>query len=700
MQTTGADYTGRFTDDSEWAAGTWLVHGSVGLAFTAKGMFVDTVRDRLMLWSVVPGQPTTLYAREGGDWRFVPTTSTPPFRRLSAIAFDERRGRAVLWGGSAGPAVLDVWEFDGNRWSSISAPGPTGRDDPGLAYDGVRGTVVLFGGRDVASGLVLADTWEWNGVAWTRLAPSRTPPARTGHSLTWDPSRRRVVLFGGGTGLPGTVFADTWEWDGADWNRIATAAAPPARTAHAAAFDPATRRVLVVCGEDNGGLLGDMWAFDGRDWTAVGECGPPGLLGHAAVYHAAEREVLLFGGRGFDGRPLNQTWRFHGASWARLRPPVSPAAREFHALAHDRGRARTVLFGGADGSQVFDDTWLFDGASWTRVNTLLRPSPRTGHAMAYDAVRGRVVLFGGLDAQGTFLGDTWEWDGSVWQLLQPPSSPPPRADHGMTYDAARNQVMLCSGRATAYLTDTWTFDGHTWTQRAITLPDGAHAGCAMEYDPDRRTVFLLGGQTGVGAWSNQVLLAWGGSAWTAAPTWTIPVPGPRSSASLAWDETMHRLVVYGGGSGWVGSSDTWFYTRGVAAVVTSLPPQAGCSGASLPTLSGFGQPVLGRRDFLLDLRHPDPPSPTGPVAFLLSSGTAGAGTRFGVCQLTVDPGSLFLSAVVQRTGTLASLTMSIPLARSLMGVQFTAQGVTVDPTNHALQGLTFSQGARVSIGDF
>jgi len=35
----------------------------------------------------------------------------------------------------------------------------------------------------------------------------------------YDPRRRRVVLFSGGAALESTE-ADTWEWEGANWNRL------------------------------------------------------------------------------------------------------------------------------------------------------------------------------------------------------------------------------------------------------------------------------------------------------------------------------------------------------------------------------------------------------------------------------------------------------------------------------------------------
>src|SRR5207249_4266269 len=77
-------------------------------------------------------------------------------------------------------------------WANAS-PGPAVRYFHAMACDGARGRVVLFGGRGP---LVLGDTWEWDGSAWT-LRSSSGPEPRLGHAMAYDADRGRVVLFGG-----------------------------------------------------------------------------------------------------------------------------------------------------------------------------------------------------------------------------------------------------------------------------------------------------------------------------------------------------------------------------------------------------------------------------------------------------------------------------------------------------------------------
>ncbi len=162
---------------------------------------------------------------DGVRWNKI-AAAGPPARQGHVMAFDDKRGRTVVFGGTGAatppnppPALGDTWEFDGQRWTQIDAgPGPSPRHSAGVAFDSRRGLVIIFGGMD-ASGF-LADTWAWDGHAWVRLAQSPTgPEPRAMGYLAYDKKRDRVVLFGGRKGWPNDLN-DTWEWDGTSWRRV------------------------------------------------------------------------------------------------------------------------------------------------------------------------------------------------------------------------------------------------------------------------------------------------------------------------------------------------------------------------------------------------------------------------------------------------------------------------------------------------
>jgi hypothetical protein len=87
-----------------------------------------------------------------------------------------------------------------------------------MVYDTSRARIVLFGGISSRSEAVpggylireirLRDTWEWDGTQWQEVATAG-PEARYRHAMAYDTARMRVVLFGG---IGAEPFSDTWEY--------------------------------------------------------------------------------------------------------------------------------------------------------------------------------------------------------------------------------------------------------------------------------------------------------------------------------------------------------------------------------------------------------------------------------------------------------------------------------------------------------
>jgi hypothetical protein len=62
------------------------------------------------------------------------------------------------------------------------------------------------------------------------------PPARLGHSLTYDPGLGAAVLAGGSIDNGDTRLGDTWHWDGLDWTEASPTTALPPRAYHQAVY--------------------------------------------------------------------------------------------------------------------------------------------------------------------------------------------------------------------------------------------------------------------------------------------------------------------------------------------------------------------------------------------------------------------------------------------------------------------------------
>ncbi|MBL8953540.1 MAG: hypothetical protein JNK82_22380 [Myxococcaceae bacterium] len=293
-------------------------------------------------------------------WVELTPMRSPPGRSFFPSAFDSTRQRGVIFGGqsSANTMLRDTWEWNGTTWLQVmTADAPPARRAASMVYDEGRGVVVLFGGSVSTSECgpdVRNDTWEYNGTAWRRVTPARSPAARTEPILVYDGARRVVVMFGGST-CSLSCPSETWEYDGTTWSQRSPPRSPPARC----------------------------------DWSGA--------------YDVRRQRFVVFGGGGSAG-PVNDTWEFDGATWVERTQPASPPARFNLALTWSPARGAVVLYGGRAATD-FGDTWEWDGSRWNDVVTQQRPPPRSGHTLFTDAL-GRAVMFGGWSG----IAETWRYE--------------------------------------------------------------------------------------------------------------------------------------------------------------------------------------------------------------------------------------------------------------------------------------------------
>jgi hypothetical protein len=138
-------------------------------------------------------------------------------------AYDSVRQRVLVYGGQGAVAArAGLWQWDGSAWTAATegTMTPGARVWPAMAFDDARGELVLFGGQDdeVAT-TYYGDTWTWNGMAWTKRTPPRSPSERGRVSMAFDAKRERLVLAGGfASGIP-AARNDVWEWNGKTWIR-------------------------------------------------------------------------------------------------------------------------------------------------------------------------------------------------------------------------------------------------------------------------------------------------------------------------------------------------------------------------------------------------------------------------------------------------------------------------------------------------
>ncbi len=293
-----------------------------------------------------------------GSWQ---QGSVGPPRVNAPMAYDSGRGKMVLFGGFQTPAdegidfatEQDTWEYDGVHWSQVAKLTPVpGRQYAGMAYDPVRAVTVLYGGT-YADGnhdqdRDLADTWEWNGTAWTQKADG--PGARLKHGMVWDSERQRIEVYGGRVGL--SAANDLWEWDGTSWTpRTTVGGPPPANELQSVAYDDA-RHALVVhtLAHAANGFVGQTWDLIDGQWF-VGPSSAESALANGDFvirYDAGRGKVIGVGLHTNQNDPLAvETWERSAPDAWRLMQVFEPTARDGFALAYDSGRHRMVMQGGS-----------------------------------------------------------------------------------------------------------------------------------------------------------------------------------------------------------------------------------------------------------------------------------------------------------------------------------------------------------------
>jgi hypothetical protein len=236
-------------------------------------VYDSSSRDQLLLWGGSgTGVTNDLWAWSPTtkNWAIVPITGpAPPLAANVPMFYDPKRDKLELW-----ISYYQYYEFDfstsiwTNRYDTKSpAPGGfTGRGYVDVTYDTDRSKMLFVAGygteNSTGSNVWDADVWEWDAA--TNVFTERLPPAagpnpagRNNHVVSYDSSRRVVVMFGGygqTTAVNGPQN-DSWEWDGVSgaWTETTPAGVKPLpRQNHIQIFDSMKATTLVFGGNVSG----------------------------------------------------------------------------------------------------------------------------------------------------------------------------------------------------------------------------------------------------------------------------------------------------------------------------------------------------------------------------------------------------------------------------------------------------------------
>ena len=511
-----------------------------------------------------------------GNWTLLHPTTSPAARYGAMMAYDVADGYVLLFGGTNGATHFsDTWIFQGGVWSQLEdksgGPSPSARAFSGLAWDNKTGYVMLFGGTSGSA--ALGDTWSYLGGFWTDLEPTGTPalPApEWGMTFVAYGKTNNVFMFGGCTApsvnplAPSCPASDTlgttWQYGVGVWSVVSTSptltaipATPQPRFFAAGVYAPYTLRdpnkpapeAIIFFGgiTSSGTLVTDRWNYQSELWTVVFPAeNPSPRYGEVLTFDDRSEKALLFGGIGpVSGGGLgylDDTWMWDTTVWGISNSTVNPSPRAFAAAAYfgtltyvagPTAANYTLMFGGVGPTGYLGDTWRWigspPGGQWVQLFPSSSPSPRSNESLTYDAADNEIVLFGGQNSGG-YLGDTWVYSASgLWKEIFTSPAPPARAGAAMVYDSEDRYVVLFGGRnAGGALNDTWTFAGGVWTELAPPTAPPARYGASIVDCPYLSTaatgqpelVLLVGGTNGSAFFGDS--WAFLGGQWTEIPT--------------------------------------------------------------------------------------------------------------------------------------------------------------------------------------
>ncbi len=524
---------------------------------------------------------------ESPRWMDIDRDAPSDLRTKMSATFDVRRGRVVAFGGTE-PGVSSstffprtTWEWDRAWFEDSSLTSPEGRAEAALAYDDRRGVTVMFGG--LRTNGFSGDTWEWSGTDWAPVDVVG-PPVRAGAAMAYDAAGDRVVLFGGRDDAK--TLDDTWQLRDGTWTKIASIG-PKASDLATMTYDPIRGVIVLISRREQWELVGDTWTPIATTVPAIDTSYPYQMW---LAFDVGAQKLLLLGSSGSAG---STTWEWTGQAWSalsrasvdytniafvvadRLRgglvarvgadivtwdatgsyTKVVTPVLDLHvargaAAANDLRRRVAIVFGGnvserGNAPLRKDTTHAFDGAVWTELSPSKKPLARWGHAMAYDIERDRIVMFGG-DIVGGLSAETWLWDGTTWTDAMPATSPPPRRGHAMAYDRDTGRVVMFGGvDASGVRDDTWEWTGTTWHASTSGDTPSARVGAVMAHDPIGGGLLLFGGvtdpETGV---SHDDTWRYTMTGWTRVNT--VVSPPPRAFATLTLTPARRRLLLVGG----------------------------------------------------------------------------------------------------------------------------------------------------------
>jgi len=276
-----------------------------------------------------------------------------------------------------------------------------------MAYDPILSEVVLFNDCSVTR-CPGNDTWVYDGTSWANITGTlaRSPTAREGSGMDFDPTLAGVVLFGGQNGAS-DVLNDTWLFTASGWSNITATVgtpvdafdAPVVWTYGGFAWDPALHGILMVDGCDIASCVGaaqwgQTWLLGPTGWHFYiwgpgTETNSTYLGWNSIAYDAADGYMLEYGGYDFYAGAINYTFTLTATdtAWVNITHRdagcvhgvcYTPPGRVSDAMTWDAQTDSVFMTDGYNDTSVtwLNDSWTFSGGAWFPANLTTPAAPK------------------------------------------------------------------------------------------------------------------------------------------------------------------------------------------------------------------------------------------------------------------------------------------------------------------------------------
>lgn len=274
-------------------------------------------------------------------------------------------------------------------------------------------------------------------------------------------------------------------------------------------------------------------------------------------------EVVLLNTGSYPGVAtlLNKFDKFSTSDWTLSTSPLSAGVlptRTAAGLCYDG--YNIVIAGGKGASEMvgaLSDTYTYNGTTLTKEAAKLS-YPRLGAQLVLlNTAAPKAVMFGGSTVDGELLSSTTVWNGNLKTWTDFVGAQPP-ARIGHAFSGGPTNCVVFGGKGTSFLhNDVWSFDNTAWTKRSPTGMPAARVGASMAYDVTNSRYVLFGGSNGYELLSSSVTYTLNSAltVWTAVTT--TGAPPPRMNAQMCYDTVTGGILLFGGTNGESALNDTW-----------------------------------------------------------------------------------------------------------------------------------------------